>query len=295
MSVLAVTRPDAPGIYDLPEDVYHGDSYPAPCLSTGALKDLLLRSPRIAWMNHPALNPDYKAEEAAKFDLGRTAHAMLLGGADKVLVVEADDWRTNAAKAMRDEARSNGMTPLIHKDYDKVSKMTFAAWEQISASELGIIDLQTEGLSEQSFIWEEDGTWFKVRPDWMPLDRSIILDYKTTNASANPEGIARTILSLGYDIQDALYRRGARTLCQDDIPFVFMFQETSEPYLCSFISLPPEFAALGESKVERGISLWRQCLKTGEWPGYPSAICYPELPTWAQFQWELSQGGTEES
>jgi hypothetical protein len=285
-----------PGIYDIPEAQYHGaEITPTPALSKSIMNTLLTKSAAHAWLCHPALNPNHEECDEAKFDIGTTAHSMLLEGVDKVFIVDADSWRTKEAKAQRDEARLNGLIPLLSKDYASVAAMVEAAKIQLRESELAIQDLPKEGKSEQSFVWEEDGLWCKARPDWMPHDGSYILDYKTTGLSANPENIARHILNMGYEIQDAFYRRGARVLLGDEVPFFFFFQETSEPYLGSLICLPPDFAALGESKVERGISLWRKCLALNEWPGYPQIVVYPELPAYAQIQWEMSQVAQEGS
>jgi hypothetical protein len=274
-----------PGIYpDLPEEVYHGDSFPAPVLSCGVIKDLILKSPQHAFINHPALNPQGEEEVEDKFDIGRTAHAMLLEGNDKVAVIDMDSWRTNEAKAMREQARAVGLIPLLRKDYTKVCEMVDAARFYLSKSELAINDLQAEGKSEQTFVWQDEGIWVKIRPDWMPNDGAYILDYKTTAKSANPEDIARHILSMGYDVQDALYKLGVYLLTGKQAKFVFMFQETSEPFLCSFVSLEPAFADVGYAKVMRGMEIWRQCLETNVWPGYPSMICHVEAPPYALAQ-----------
>jgi hypothetical protein len=250
---------------------------------------LLSKSPLHAWVNHPALNPVRKEEAESKFDIGTAAHALLLEGMDNACIVECDDWRTNVAKLARDEARLAGLVPLLRKEWDRVSAMCDAAKRFLAESELGITDLQTEGKSEQSLVWEEDGTWLKCRPDWMPHDLSYILDYKTTGQSANPEGIARVILNMGYDIQDSLYRRGVTRLADAMPMFVFFFQETVEPFAGSLVSLPPQFADMGDSKVDRGLSIWRDCMESGEWPAYPSRICYPDPPTWALAQEEASR------
>jgi hypothetical protein len=287
-----------PGVYNLSPEVYHGaEIFPAPMLSRSVIKDLLDKSPIHAWTNHPALNPRLAEEEEAepKFDIGTAAHSLFLEGYDCVAIIEADSWRTNAAKEERANARHCGKVPLLRKEWEKVSRMVEAAKRQLAeCKDLQVKDLQAEGMSEQSLIWEEDGIWLKIRPDWMPTDCGYILDYKTTGKNANPEGIGAHIVSMGYDIQDAFYRRGVMALTQTAPKFCLMFQEAVEPYVCSFVSLNPEFAAMGESKVERGINLWRKCLGADEWPGYPTQICYPDPPTWelAREEWRRMMEAT---
>ncbi len=276
---------EKPGIYQLPESIYHGNSYPAPCLSAGVLKKLLLKSPKHAWLDHPALNPDYAEKVSANFDVGTAAHSVLLEGVDNIQVIDAKDWRTNEAKQAREVARMDGYIPLLPHQKSDVMAMVAVAQDFLKHSELGISDLCAEGTCESSWVWQEEDTWLKIRPDWISLDHTIILDYKTTDNSANPDGRGKHILNMGYHLQDALYRRGVRALTETNPTFVFLFQECEPPHMCSLAALPSQFADMGDWQVERGIEIWRKCLAENDWPGYPDRICYPDVPGWAYAQW----------
>jgi hypothetical protein len=289
-----------PGIHELTHDQYHADSYPAPALSCGVIKNLILKSPLHAYLDHPALNkpddPFDELEEKAdsKFDVGSAAHAMLLEGEERIYVVDCDDWKKPANREDRDQARANGFLPLHNKEYARTKRMVEVALVSIAnCEELGISDLRRDGKSEQSFIWREGDIWCKCRPDWISNDYKIILDYKTTGKTAKPDGIDRHILQMGYDIQDAWYRGGAYTLTGETPRFVFMFQEDKEPHLCSFVTLSPEFQEFGEKRIAKGFSLWQKCLGSGEWPGYPKQVCWVDLPAWAAANWEMQQALTE--
>jgi len=279
---------NTPGIYKISSEEYHADPAPEPSLSRSVIKDLIFRSAAHAWFNHPRLNPNYKPEEGEKkFDIGDAGHSLLLEGIDSVAVIEADDWRTKDAKEQRENARKNGLTPLLRHQYDSALEMVLRAERQIeNCKELGITNLREEGKSELSYFWQEDGIWLKIRPDWISKDHKIILDYKTTSTNVNPEDIARFIVSMAYDIQDALYTRGVRAIDGIDPKFIFMFQEIEEPYLCSFIGLPPDFMEMGKSKCDYGIFLWRECLSTNKWPGYPNRVCWVDRPEWAFAAWD---------
>lgn len=272
---------EQPGIYDLPEDEYHGtEIWPAPMLSNSIIK-CMLDSPRRAWVNHPALNPAYERKVSAEFDIGIAAHALLLEGSDRMELIEAENYRKADAQNARDEARANGRVPVLPHQKRAVLAMVEAAQVALTeCDDLHILDLQVEGVSEQSFVWEEDGLWIKARPDWMPHDNSYMMDYKTISTSANPRTIGRYISDRRYEVQDALYRRGGRELLGKELPFVFMFQEVEPPHLCSFVSLPAEFRAIGESEVQRGMKLFRECLQSDKWPGYPTTIYEPDPPPW---------------
>ena len=102
-----------PGVYDLDAAAYHADPCPEPSLSSSIGKLIVGRSPLHAKCAHPRLNPDYQPRESGKFDLGSTVHKLILGKGAEVVAIEADDWRTKAAKEARDTARGDGKTPML--------------------------------------------------------------------------------------------------------------------------------------------------------------------------------------
>ena len=273
---------DKTGIYTISNEEYHSDCCVKPCLSRGTIMDLLFKSPAHAIVNHPHF---YKQEDGndKKYSIGQAAHSLFLEGIDKACVIDADDWRKKETKEQRDQAYTEGKIPLLIKQYEEINDMVSTANKALLESELETT-IET-GIPEESIFWKEGETWFKVRMDW--YDNDIILDYKTSE-SANPEDFVRKVLSLGYDVQDALYSRGYEEHFHPPRSprFIFMVQEITKPYLCSFISLSPEFKDMGRKKVNQGIALWKNCLSTNEWPGYPNRICYIDPPPWAA-NWQM--------
>jgi hypothetical protein len=274
---------DKPGVYNITNEEYHSDPCTVPSLSRGTLVDLLYKSPAHAFANHPRFTPQ-KPDNDKKYDIGQSAHGLFLEGIDKCVVVHADDWRTKAAKEQRDAAYAEGKTPLLAKQYDEVVEMVREAKASLATSEIGIQIDDEDGKSEQSIFWIEGNIWLRVRPDWNQVSPAMIIDYKTSE-SANPEAFCRKAISLGYDIQEALYKRGFRAIYGIEPRFVFMVQEITKPYLCSFISLDPQFQDEARKKVERGINLWKYCIQTNDWFGYPTRVCHVEMPAWAM-NWE---------
>lgn len=275
------------GVHRISSDEYHADPCEIPSLSRGTIKDLLYKSAAYVKMSHPKLNSNHKTVNEAKFDIGTAAHAMLLEGEDVVHVIDEKDWRKKSAQEERDIAYENGKTPLLAEQYEIVKAMTVSAEKQIAdCRELKINDLRTDGDAELTYIWERDKTLLRVRPDWISKDRTLILDYKTTAQSADPATFARNVVTMGYDIQAAMYPEGVKSVEGIKPKFIFVVQETYEPYLCSFIGLPPEFLAMGQQKMEYGIYLWEQYMLTGNWPGYPNKVCWLDTPPWALASWE---------
>lgn len=274
-------------------EAYHADPCPVPSLSRGVIMDLLYRSPRHAWFNHPRLNPDYEPEKPEeKFDLGTAAHSLFLQGIDIAEVIEAKDWRTKAAQEARDAARQAGKIPLLADQYSRAVDMVNVAREAFRKHNAPFYDMP-DGDSEVAFLLDEDGTWSRVLVDWVSKDRGTLWDYKTTGQSANPEDFTRSIIANGYDIQDAFYRRTVGKKCGTRPTFTFMVQETYPPYLCSFIELDLQFQDMGESKVRKGIEIWKRCMSTGEWPGYSDRIYTVEAPAWGLTSWEYRKVALE--
>lgn len=277
---------DKPGVYKISMVEYQADPCAVPSLSRSVIKDLLFRSPRHAWENHPRLNPCWQAEESEKkFDIGSAAHSVFLEGIDKVCVVPFDDWRKKEAKEARDEARASGKIPLLAAQAGDVRAMVVTGIEQLKASELNL-DLST-GQSELTYIWQEGVTWFKIRPDW--IGNGTIIDYKTTSVLARPDEYSRLAISTGLDIQDSLYCRGVTEVSGTPPRFIFMVQEINPPYLCAFFSFDAMTQDMGNQKVERGIQIWRECMASGKWPGYPPIVQTLEAPPWALAAWESRQ------
>ncbi len=268
------------GIYQFTEQEYHSDPCPEPSLSASIAGIIWHRTPLHGWMAHPKLNPDYKHKDSGAFDLGSAVHAVILEGNEgKIAIIEADDWRTKAAKEARDEARATGEIPMLPHQYEEVMTMAAAAHEAIAGSELaGIFQ---DGNPEQSAV-AHDGIWMRGRFDWLTNDRKIILDYKTVGRSASPESFLRSsVFQFGYDIQAAMYPRlNAITGGPEDAKFVWLIQETEAPYACSICGASPSLIESGQRKLSRVIDQWAECLLTGEWYGYGKRIAWLEAPAW---------------
>lgn len=272
------------GIHDIAAAEYHSDPCETPSLSASVAKILVEKSPLHAWCAHPRLNPNYKPEESETFDYGTAAHAMLLEGRRSGLrVVEADDWRTKGAREQREIARAEGKTPILARQLSNVERMVLAAKAKVHQSELaGIFE---QGKPEQTLIWREGKVWCRARLDWLTHKFVVdTLDYKTTQ-NAEPGAFCRSLWGLGYDVQEAFYRRGLRALGRPDPRFVFLAQEVEPPFACSLISLDPQSQAIGDAKVEEAIRLWGRCLEADKWPGYPTQIAYSDAPAYQTARW----------
>jgi hypothetical protein len=204
-----------------------------------------------------------------------------------VVVIEADDWRTKVAKEARDAAYAAGKVPMLAKQERPLRKMVDEARKAIANSELA--DVWANGKAEQTLVWQEGDIWLRSRPDWLANDHSLIIDYKTTTGSAEPNSWMRTALGNGNDLQAVLGLRGIKALTTGgaNCKFVFMVQEQDAPYAVSFVGLDPVFTDMSEHKLARAIQLWSDCITTNTWGGYPSRICWMSPPAWAYTEEEM--------
>ena len=264
------------GYHKISAEEYHADCCVVPSLSCTVAKVLLRESPRKAWHVHPRLNPAYSESHDGKFDLGEAAHGVLLeNDKSKVVIVDAADWRTNAAKQARGDAYAAGKTPLLKRHWEAVMTMVGIADNFIKNSE--IADFWQGGESEVTGVCHEKQTWLRCRFDRITENRRFIIDYKSTE-DASPEGFSRQIIRMGYFLQEAFYRRVARNLGHTGARFVFLAQSVEPPHECSLHDCHPGLQEIGDAAIEHAIRLWRQCMTTKEWPSYGGRV-HSAMPT----------------
>lgn len=263
----------------IPAADYHaGKLHEQPALSSSIAAILLRESPRKAWYSHPRLNQSFKEEHDDKFDLGTAAHAVLLEGDEsKLVVVEADDWRTNKAKETREIARAAGKTALLAKQKTLVSAMVAAAQTFLMESEIAQDWKNAE--SEVTALAEDQGVILKARFDRITTDRKVICDYKTTTDAA-PEVFSRQLVRMGYHWQDAFYRRVASLLGAKSPVFVFLAQSIEPPYECSLHGCDSALQEIADSDIGRAFDKWRICITTNKWPSYGGRVHWAMPTTW---------------
>jgi hypothetical protein len=275
----------APGIHPgVPAATYHAGPTDRPSLSASIAHILTSCSPRHAWTAHPQLNPDFKPDESAHFDLGTAAHALLLQG-EVVHVVDAPDWRRQDAQDVRARAHREGLVPLLAHQWRQVQEMVAAVRAQ-----LDLLDVDPpmfcEGKAEQTLVWEDRGVLCRARVDWLRDDLQAIDDLKTTGKSAHPADWTRsTLWSIGADVEMAFHQRGVMALTGTLPQFRFLVVECRPPYAVQPVSLDPSALELANEKVDAAIDRWRHCLEHDDWPAYARQVAYAEAPGWVMTDW----------
>jgi len=258
----------------MPEAAYHAH----PALSVSGAKKLL----------PPYCPAIYKYERdngqppKAAFDFGHAAHSLVLGVGEPVVVVDAPNWMTKAAKEQRDVARAAGQVPVLAAEWKQIEGMAAAIKAHPIASAL--LDPQ-HGTPEVSLFWDDEqhGIQRRGRLDWLPDatdGRRLVADFKTCG-SAEPGAIRKAVANYGYHQQAAWYLDGLEALDLGDAAFLFIFQEKTAPYLVTVVELDPEALAIGRGLNDRAMQVFAECTATDTWPSYTSDVELISLPGWA--------------
>lgn len=255
-----------PGLYDMPAAAYFGDALPAG-LSQSSAKVLLEDGGPARFKAAQEL----PREEKKAWDLGTTAHALILGeGAERIKVLEFDNFRTKAAQEARDKAYAEGLTPMLTKDYEQADAIA-------KAVPAAIRDLFTGGQAEVSMLWQHpSGLWLRGQMDYYG---HAIVDLKTMN-DASKWGFERAVHKFRYYFQAAWYRRLVKELTGETLPYLIVGVETAAPHLTRVMELTDDYLAIGERDMDRAIATYLHAVETGVWPGYTDAIEPLDPPHW---------------
>lgn len=283
-------QPGATIEWDMPEHVYHGDPAAHPSLSSTIAKSLVHETPLHAWTKHPRLNPFFEDEHKDAFDLGSTAHTVLLGKGAEIDVIDAKDWRTKAAREAKEAACAAGKTPILAADHERVEVMVEAARMQLTAIGLGDVFGRAIGR-EVSFFAEVQECLCRCRVDALAVEERagrpllVAYDYKTTARIPTDAEIPRLLANLSYDIQDAHYTATVAAATGLPCEMRFVIQEKSPPHLLTVTRLSLPWREDGQQMAQRAREVWSRCLATNTWPGLSGDIIEAEAPPWHVNKW----------
>lgn len=261
----------------MPEADYHAHE----SLSAGGAWLLAHECPAIYWHGSP-FNPDAAPGEHAKpMDIGTAVHLAALEPdrrSERIVVVEADDWRTKAAKEARDGAYDAGLVPLLTKDVALVDGLDAALRADHDAAAL-----LRGAETEVSYFWEADGVPCKARADLIARNGAIG-DIKAS-ASASPEFFQRRAFDAGHFLRVPWYRHGWQIAGGRRAPdYWFIVVAATAPHLVTVCKLDERAIAWGEMMVRRALTMFRRCRDRGEWPPYCTEPVTLSLPTWAEYR-----------
>ena len=237
-----------------------------PRLSPSIAKVLLL-CPAKAYLQHRLLGGQQSESTDAQVAGSILERVITLHGLNDIEVIDAPDYKTKDARALRDDAIAAGRFPIIASKYEWYQTTGGILREKIAAR----LPLFDDALDQVRFEWESNGVLCSGVMDKFHKDgRATIYDLKSCT-SANKSDIERSIVKYGYDVQQAAYVDAVNTIHPSMVGRVdmrFIFYEVKPPYCVTVARLDGSLKMLGESKWCKAKSIWRECLESGVWPEY---------------------------
>lgn len=268
-----------PNIYkNIPADKYHADPCDRPSLNASLAVTLLRKTPFHAWKEHPKLNPYWSYKDDKKFDTGTAAHHLILEGGHNLVELDFPNYRTNASKEARKKVLITGKIPLLKKEMRLLAAMKSRFDKTVDQND-EIPDITT-GAPEVTIMWEESGLPMRSRLDLL-LDGWVV-DYKTTTDADPLSFMKKKIPELSYDVRAAFYLRGIEKLTGKPHKFLWIVQETTPPYACSFVGMGEALRQIADEKVEFAIQKWHDCIVSDNWGMYPKKIMWADPVAWDQ-------------
>jgi hypothetical protein len=269
-----------------------------PAVSAGLLWDIVKPEGCLAlarW-NSPWLNPDYVPERDEIATNGTLAHLAVLEKEkldERIVVVDASNWRTKAAQIVRDSAYEAGKLPILFErdpgsdgpSFLKLMKIREALEASVAAEML----FGPGGDNEVSYTFESDGILCKCRADRIiPFGAGKrILDLKTS-ASASPEFFQRSMVNYGHHLRAVFYTLGWERQDGGTIAdYLFVIVQRNEPFIVSVYRIDADSLVWGAKMVDAGLAKFKQAYRSGVWSDWMvTAQPYYTigLPTWAWHQ-----------
>ncbi len=254
-------------------------------LSAGMIWTMDNDCPLKAWLGSP-WNPDYVADTATHFDIGTAAHLAVLEPnrlAERVLVHEFDEYRSAAAKALRDDAYANDKVPLKAAEWAIVEGVRDAVADRTKSRAAELFGAR--GTPEMTLTWHWNDIRCKCRPDFLAGNNGYVLDLKTA-ISCNPKAIARKAFNEGWFVRAAWYMAGVQAV-SGTLPqkYLFVVVEKDAPHVIEIFELDERALVYGEQIIMRTLRRAQECFKTGVWPSYGNGgIIELALPSFVEFQ-----------
>jgi hypothetical protein len=261
-----------------------------PRLSASVAHRLLSVSPLEAWAKHRLLGGQAEAPPTASQLEGRLWHAMLLEGGAGVEVIDAKDFRTNAAKEKRDLAAAEGKIPVTALKFQAMQPAVKAIEEEMLRFGIEFGSQKVEHRIE----WEEqtingDDVACSGFVDTFKLDRGWldIYDLKTGSSGTSIDDAVRLIANSHSLLQEPAYRSGLSDqlgIDRERSELTYVFVQTEAPYSVTPVTLSGDFREMAEIRWRRALEIWNRCLTKGTgrecWPGPVENITPISAPGW---------------
>ena len=190
-------------------------------------------------------------------------------------------WRT--AKAAKDEIEAwKGEHP--GKLYVKPAAWLSAHWAAANVRKHPVAALLLEkGHAEVSMFSIMNGIPTKVRPDYLPEGRRIVVDLKS-DANPAPVAFKKKIYDMGYFRGAAYYLDNVTQILNElYLDYYWIVADKTPPHPVVVFHADAEDLTLGRKSYQELLERYSYCLEHDLWPGYnDEEIVEVEMPQWAK-------------
>jgi hypothetical protein len=139
------------------------------------------------------------------------------------------------------------------------------------------------GANEVSALWDLGGTLCKGRMDRITrwVGYHWVVDLKITK-DARELAFGRQVVNFDYHGAAAWYLDGLNALSPGERRFAWVVVESEEPHGVKVYEPSDDALDQGRRQNAAALAIYRECLQTGEWPGYMDGVHPLELPRWAR-------------
>lgn len=177
---------------------------------------------------------------------------------------------------------------IINKEgkesYDTLAQMLKSCWEDSTIQ--GLLK-NTDYQASCFWIDKKSGVRLKSRPDICNINKTVILDIKTTT-DASPEGFARDVANFGYDIQAIMQINGVieTGLFPEVKHYYWLAVEKEAPYNAQLYNFNREDWEHSQMILDYLLGMIKKSMNSNKWVGYgqrtndPYGILDVNLPLW---------------
>jgi hypothetical protein len=263
---------------------YIADPAPEPSLSNSGISILLEQTALDFAFQHPRLNPDVKRLRATvQQELGQIVHHLALGKGANYVVCEFRDFKTQAARDLRDQAIAEGKCPIVAEKFEEARLMAEVIKERIKRA-LDGAEYQTEVV----FLYQEETPfgpiWVRGMLDVWCAERATILDPKVTKLLYGAR-LGRQMVAMGWDRQAALYPHALGRIFPElagRIEFVDLLVRPEPPFTSRLATPEKAWRAMKLRESRKAMETFAYCLKEGRWPGFGDDVDIIGMPRWEE-------------
>lgn len=269
-------------VENMPNEAYHLHEF------TSASQLKKIASTSLAHFKFERENPK---EPTAALIFGNAYHTLILEPErfkEEYFTLDRDampkpdsDFRNAENKAWKERelAKNAGKTFLSNEDW-----ITLHGMKEALENYPNFMFLLSNGVAEESYFAEIGGQGVRVRPDY--VSKFGVVDLKTCT-DASPEAFGRDAAKLKYLIQAALYTDVVAAFRDgDELPFFFLAQEKTAPYVPQMYRVPAYLIEAGRAQYEDVLRALFTAQTTDIWGAYEGleandGIRDLNFPVWA--------------